>query len=76
MYNEHYFESDYDCDKEPVIYAGNLRHICEHLEVVLSELYGDAPFDLGRLENSLDEVANGLGMNLPRNDLMVERVVA
>ena len=73
MYNEHYFESEYDYDCEPVIYSGALKHICENLEVVLSELYGNKPIDLSLLENALDEVANGLGMHLPINDLMIER---
>ena len=73
MYNEHYFEDDYDYDKEPAIYSGALRHIQDHLEVVLDTLYGDGWIDLDKLENSLDEVVNGLGLSLPKNDLMVER---
>jgi hypothetical protein len=75
MYNEHYFE-DYRDDHEPVIYAGSLKHIQHHLEAVLDCLYGDGSIDLAMLENSLDEVANGLGMHLPRNDLLIERSVA
>jgi hypothetical protein len=73
MYNEHYFEPDYDYDKEPVIYSGALRHIQDHLEVVLDALYGHGSLDLGVFENSLDEVVNGLDMRLPRSDLTIER---
>ncbi len=75
MYNEHYFEKEYDCDydSDPVLYSGALKHICEHLEAVLSELYGNQTIDLCLLENSLDEVAHGLGMRLPCNDLSIQR---
>jgi len=73
MYNEHYFEREYDYDKEPVIYMGALRHIQDHLEVVLEALYGDGSLDLRTFENSLDEVVNGLDMCLPRSDLTIER---
>lgn len=76
MYNESYFEDYRDDDLDPVIYAGGRKHICDHLEVVLRELYGDGPIDLSVLENSLDEVANGLGMHIPISDLNVERAMS
>lgn len=72
MYNEHYFE-DYRDDDQSVTVRNQLDHISDHLEVVLSELYGSAPVDLDRLENSLEEVSHGLGMRLPTSDLTISR---
>lgn len=73
MLKEHpdFYERDVDYDLEPVMYAGQLSHITEHFEAVLSLLYGNTPIDLERLERSLDEVANGLGLRLPRNDMIL-----
>jgi hypothetical protein len=71
MLKEHpdFYVRDVDYDLEPVMYQGQINHITEHFEAVLSLLYGNSPIDLERLERSLDEVANGLGLKLPITDI-------
>ena len=75
MNNEHpdFYERDPSYDDEPVIYSSQLRFISEHFEAVLRHLYGNMSIDMESLERSLDEVANGLGLRLPYNDLNVIR---
>ncbi len=71
----HYIEpSDYlGQDDEPVIYSSQLSHIREHFAGVLSHLYGKSTLNTDLLEFSLDELAYALGVELPDNDLTVER---
>lgn len=73
MSSRSYASPCYDDFDEPVIFSCALRHICEHMEVVLDQLYSKEKIDLGLLENSLDEVVHGIGLRLPINDLTITR---
>jgi hypothetical protein len=64
------YDHDYD---EPIIFSSQLSHMREHMEAVLDLLYGEGSIDLGMLENSLEEVVHGLGMNIPKSEIMVDR---